>query len=99
MPGPDDRIDSLRAEGRFGQPPVDPLVCRPSQFEKSNEDRPCKAAVVGTSVIFGERRHHRARIAEEHRLRSPVASSVLLWLIRGASTSIVPEDVRTCRRS
>ena len=62
---------------------------------KSSQDSPCRYSSGSTSVIFGDVRHHGAKIAEENRARSPVASSTRLSLTRGATTSIAPEDVST----
>ena len=48
-----------------------------------------------TSVIFGVLRAHGGKIAEENRIRSPVAGSVRLSLTRGAVTSTAPALVST----
>jgi hypothetical protein len=42
-------------------------------------------------------RHHGGKIAEENRIRSPVAGSVRLSLTRGAITCTAPALVRTSR--
>jgi hypothetical protein len=48
-------------------------------------------------VIFGVLRHHGGKIAEENRLRSPVAGPVRLSLTRGTVTSTAPALVSTSR--
>lgn len=45
---------------------------------KSPEDRPCRQSSGSTSLVFGDLRHQGGGIAEENRLRSPVASSTRL---------------------
>jgi hypothetical protein len=42
-------------------------------------------------------RHHGGKIAEQNRIRSPVAASVRLSLTRGAVTSTTPALVSTSR--
>jgi hypothetical protein len=69
----------------------------PSAGTKSPEDRPCRYSNGSTSVIFGVFRHHGGRIAEENRIRSPVAGSARLSLTRGATTSTAPALVSTSR--
>jgi len=76
------------------RPAPEPRNCS-NAGAKSSEDSPCRYSSGSTSVILGDLRHHGAKIAEENRLRSPVASSVRLSLTRGATTSIAPEEVST----
>ena len=63
----------------------------------SGGDRPCKYSSGSTSATRGDFRDHAGRIAEENRLRSPVASSTRLSLTRGARTGIAPAAVVTSR--
>jgi len=65
---------------------------------KSLLDRPCRYS-GSTSAIRGDLRDQAGRIAEENRLRSPVASSTRLSLTRGARTGTAPAAVVTSRGS
>jgi hypothetical protein len=69
----------------------------PSAGTKSPDESPCRYSSGSTSVIFGVRRHHGGRIAEENRRRCPVSGSVRRSLTRGATTSTAPAAVITSR--
>ena len=69
----------------------------PRAGTKSPLDSPCRYSSGSTSVTFGVLRAHRGKIAEENRIRSPVAGSVRLSLTRGAVTTTAPALVSTSR--
>ena len=69
----------------------------PSAGTKSPEDSPCRYSSGNTSLICGVLRAHGGKIAEENRIRSPVAGSVRLSFTRGAVTSTAPALVSTVR--
>ncbi len=69
----------------------------PSAGTKSPLDSPCRYSNGSTSVIFGVFRTHGGKIADENRIRSPVAGSARLSLTRGTVTSTAPALVSTSR--
>jgi hypothetical protein len=69
----------------------------PRAGTKSPLDSPCRYSSGSTSVIFGVFRAHGGKIAEQNRIRSPVAGLVRLSLTRGTVTSIAPALVSTSR--
>jgi hypothetical protein len=77
-------------------PAAEPRNC-PRAGTKSPDDRPCRYSSGSTSVIFGVLRAHGGKIAEQNRIRSPVAGSARLSLTRGMVTSIAPALVSTSR--
>jgi hypothetical protein len=66
---------------------------------KSLVDSPCRYSSGSTSATLGDLRDQTGKIAEENRLRSPVASSMRLSLTRGARTGTAPAAVITSRGS
>jgi hypothetical protein len=66
---------------------------------KSELDRPCRYSDGNTSATRGDLRDHAGKIAEENRMRSPVASSKRLSLTRGCRTDTAPAEVVTSRGS
>jgi hypothetical protein len=77
-------------------PADEPKNCS-SAGTKSLLDSPCRYSSGSTPVTFGLLRHHGGKIAEENRIRPPVAGSVRLSFTRGAVTSTAPAAVVTCR--
>jgi hypothetical protein len=62
----------------------------PSASTKSLQLSPCRQSSGSTSVTSGLLRHHGGKIAEQKRIRSPVAGPVRLSFTRGAVTSTPP---------
>jgi len=80
------------------RPAPEPRNCS-SADPKSDVDSPCRYSNGNTSATFGDLRDQAGRIADENRLRSPVAASMRRSLTRGARTGTAPADVVTSRGS